>query len=210
MPAYPACWVRVLQTLGISTWAPLKSSLGPSHFSDPFYCYFCMRSFCGAFETLPMKKLSIILGVTSGFYCEPQQASAELCRKKWKFQKPEGHLSKGDARQSAVALVLWRTAGLTAFSWSGTTEFIFKENWTNLSHGAVNCKDCTKKLSVESLLFAGPHSGVLSLKDAALREDVSLISEQYKCFNSQAVVWLSVAHLVNLPKYQENCSSFWT
>lgn len=148
---------------------------------------------------------------TWGHFRLLQQTSAELPRKKWKLQKPKGHLGKRGARQSAVTLVLWRTAGLTVPPLDlGTTEFIFKENWTDLSHGAVNCKDCTKRLSVNSLLFAGPHSGALSLKDASSRENHSLISEQYKFFSSQAVVWLSIAYLVHLSKYQGNCSSFWT
>lgn len=105
---------------------------------------------------------------------------------------PEGDLSKGGARQSAVALVLWRaTARTVPFLWVIWEPFnLFSRKIEQTCHGPVNCKRRTKRPSVESLLLPGPDSGALSRKDAASRENSSPISGRYKFFSSQAVVSL--------------------
>lgn len=53
-------------------------------------------------------------------------------------------------------------------------------------------------------------SGALSLKDAVWRENLSVISEQYKFFSSETVASLSAVCLILLCKYQGNHSVFWT
>lgn len=172
---------RLWEPVGtIITWAPQKS-LGPSHLWDPFNCFFCICSCCGAFETQPIKKPSITLGSPQASSC--CELELIIC---WTAQKEMENADAWGAlelrRCWAVSChfspveIYWQDCAFS-LSYLGTIWFIFKEN-------------CRPLLGISKLwgVHKGPSSslvlssGTLSLKDVVWKGNLSLVSEQYKFY----------------------------
>lgn len=174
-----ACAAGFGQRLGIGTWAPRKSSLGTSCLSDPFIissAYALTWGFWNSAhkETIHytwghLRLLSAVNHIEHLLNCLERSGNFRCPRGTWAKEVPGSQLLLQSCGELLAGLCLF-------FIWEQFNLFSRKIEQT--CHGPVNCKGRTKRLSVESLLLPGLNSGTLSLKDAASRENSSLISQQ--------------------------------
>lgn len=183
-----------------------EESLGPS---CVFYCFFCIWSCWGAFETQPITKLFIILvSPQASFCCELELI---IC---WTAQKEMGNADGPGAEEALGSQMSLQACGdLLAelclfFVWEPFNLFSWKI--ADTCWGSVNCGGCTKGVILGVPVPPWAQLRNSFTKGCCVERKSLLISEQYKFFSSETVASPSVVCLILLSKYQENHSFFWT